>query len=186
MSAITYTSEMPKDECLRRLNAQPRHGFCTRWTEGTVAARVWGDRFRLFAWGSAGVRNPFAPLFYGRLEEVGGRTRIRGRFRMLTIVRTLLFVWFGGLVAMAGLLLFLPASAWGSGQPPPPLALLGPAVMGLLGFGLVRFGRSLGRGQTESLRNFLARELMAHPSGKGGSEPSASGNSRPAAVLTHL
>jgi hypothetical protein len=116
MSAITYTSDLPKDECVRRLLAQTRQGCWTRWAEGTISARVRGDRFRLFAWGPVNLRNSFAPLFYGRLEEVEGKTRIHGRFRMHTSVQAFLFVWFGGLLAGAGLLLFLPASAWESDQ----------------------------------------------------------------------
>ena len=167
MSAITYTSNLPKDECLRRLLAQRRHGFWTPWAEGTISARVRGDRFRLFAWGAVNLRNSFAPLFYGRLEEVEGKTRIHGRFRMHTLVQAFLFVWFGGLLAGAGLLLFIPASDWGSGQRPPMFALLGPAIMGLLGFGLVRFGWWLGRGQVESLMSFLTRELEAQPVAEG-------------------
>lgn len=166
MSAITYTSDLPTDECLRRLLAQRRPGFWTPWAEGTISARVRDGRFRLFAWGPANLRNSFAPFFHGRLEEVDGKTRIYGHFRMHRLVHVFLFLWFGGLLAMAGLLLFLPASAWGSGQRPPMLAVLGPVVMGLLGFGLVRFGQWLGRGQAESLRRFLSQELEARPIGK--------------------
>jgi hypothetical protein len=123
MSAITFISALPKDECLRRLLAQTRQRLWTRWAEGTISARVRGDRFRLFAWGPANVHNSFAPIFYGRLEEVESKTRIHGRFRMHTLVQAFLFVWFSGLLAGAGLLLFLPASAWGSGHRPPVFAL---------------------------------------------------------------
>jgi hypothetical protein len=167
MSALTYTSNLPKDECVRRLLAQRRQDFWAEWAEGTISARVRGDRFQLFAWGPLNLRNSFAPLFYGRLEEVEAKTRIHGRFRMHTLVQAFLFVWFGGLLAGAGLLLFLPASAWGSGQRPSMLALLGPAIMGLLGFGLIRFGWWLGRGQVQSLRSFLTRQLEALPIAEG-------------------
>jgi hypothetical protein len=96
MSAITFISDLPKDECLRRLLAQTRQGFWTRWAEGTISARVRVDRFRLFAWGPVNVHNSFAPIFYGRLEEVESKTRIHGRFRMHTLVQAFLFVWFSG------------------------------------------------------------------------------------------
>ena len=163
MSAPIYTSNLPKDECLRRLLAQRRPSSWMPWEEGTISATVRGHRFRLFAWGPPNIRNSFAPLFYGRLEEAEGKTRIYGRFRMHTLVRAILFVWFGGLLAITGMLLFLPASDWGAGERPPRFALLGPTLMGLLGFGLVRFGWWLGRGQVESLRSFLRRELKAEP-----------------------
>ncbi|HWQ92237.1 MAG TPA: hypothetical protein VN673_11240 [Clostridia bacterium] len=166
---MTYISELPKDECLRRLHAQPKQVFWRRQAEGTISAKVRGDRFRLFAWGSVMVRNPFAPFFYGRLEETDGGTRIRGRFRMHTLVQAFVFAWFGGLIAAVLLMLFLPSSAWGSGQQPSLLALFGPAFIGLVGLGLVRFCRWLGRGQTESLKNFLIRELKAHPADEAAS-----------------
>jgi len=179
VSASTYTSELPRDECLRRLLAQTRQGFWTQCAEGTIEARVRGGRFRLFAWGPINRRNSFAPLFYGHLEEVNGKTRICGRFRMYTLVYAFLFVWFGGLLTIAGLLLFLPASAYGSGQRPPMFAFLGPVVMGLLGYGFLRFGRWRGRGQAENLRCFLKRELEAQPMDEGtlnnSPEPSAVG-----------
>lgn len=183
MNATTYTSELPKDECLRRLQAQTGRGVWTRSAEGTISARIRGDQFRLFAWGRPNLRNSFAPFFYGRLERANGKTRVRGHFSMHLLVRAFFFLWFGGLTAVAGLILFLPSSEWGSGQRPPGFALLGLAVMGLLGFGLVRFGRWLGRGQAETLRLFLARDLQAHTSVEGGSDPGASPNCGPSEPL---
>jgi hypothetical protein len=106
------------------------------------------------------VRNSFAPFFYGHLEEKSGRTRIAGCFRMHPFVRALLIVWFGVLMAGGSLILFLPASAW-PGRSPPLFAVFGPAGMMLLGYGLLRFGRWLGRGQVASLQSFLERELKA-------------------------
>ena len=170
MSARNYTSALSKDECLRRLQAQTGRNLWTRWAEGTISAKVHGSRFRLFAWGPVTLRNSFAPFFYGRIEQANGKTLIRGRFCFSWVVRAFLFLWFGGLAAIAGLILFLPSSAWGPGQRPSVLALLGPAVMGLLGFALVRFGWWLGRGQAESLKSFLARELAARPCTEDGSE----------------
>jgi hypothetical protein len=158
---MTYTSELSQDECVRRLQAHTGRGLWTQCAEGTISARIRGNRFRLFAWGPVNLRNSFAPFFHGRVEEAGGTTLIRGRFRMHSIVQVFLFVWFGGLLAGAGLILLLAPSAWGSGQRPSAFALLGPAGMGLLGFGFIRFGRWLGRGQAESIRRFLTRELRA-------------------------
>ena len=168
MSATIYTTDLTKDECVRRLQVHTGRGRWPRWAEGTISAKIRGDHFRLYAWGPLNLRNSFAPLFYGRLEGVDSKTHIHGRFRMHPITRAFLIVWFGGLVAMAGLILTLPPSAWGSGPPPSVFMALGPAGMILLGYILfVFFGRWLARGQMESLRRFLKRELKAQQYDEG-------------------
>ncbi len=170
MSATIYRTDLTKEECLRRLQKHTSRGgwvplaegWWVPWAEGTIAAKIRGDRFRLFAWGPLNVGNSLAlaPYFYGRLDGGASGTCIRGRFRFHPIIRGYLFVWFGGLVAMCGLLLLLPQSAWG-GQPPPRYAVLGPIAMMFLGVGLLRWCQWLARRQLESLRNFLAHELQA-------------------------
>jgi len=163
MRATNYTSDLTKDECIRRLQRHAGHGGWMPWVEGTISAKIRGDRFRLFAWGPANLRNSFSPRFYGRLDEDKGKTRICGRFRMHPFVEAFLAVWFGGLVGMAALIPLLPPTAWGTGRPPSAFAVAGPAGMMLLGYGIVRFARWLARGQAESLVSFLVRELKAHP-----------------------
>ena len=159
MSRTIFKTELTRSECLEQLRRHSLPGGRTPWVEGTISAKIRGDKFRLFAWGPANVRNAFAPFFYGRLEECNGKTRIRGCFRMHTATRVFLAVWFGGLAIMGGLLVLLPPSAWGNGRPPPAIAILAPGGMMLLGFGLIRFVRWHTRGQTENLRCFLEREL---------------------------
>jgi hypothetical protein len=165
MSVSSYTTDLTKSECVRRLQGHAgRRCWGQRWVEGTILAKIRGDHFRLFAWGPTNVRNSFAPFFYGHLEEEGGRTRIQGCFRIHPFARAFLIVWFGGLMAEGSLILLLPTSAWGfGGRPPPVFAVLGIAGMMLLGYGFVRFARWLGRGQVESVRSFLTRELKALP-----------------------
>jgi hypothetical protein len=182
MRAMTYTSELSKQECLRRLQAHTGRGpsLWNRWAEGTISAKVRGDRFRLFAWGPINLRNSFVPLFYGRIEEASGNTHIRGGFRMHPVVQAFLVLWFGGLVAMAALLVLLPASSWGPGVAPPALSVLGPVVMILIGFGFVRFGRWLARGQVESVQSFLVSELKAQACNEGSPNPPLQATAAPA------
>src|SRR5207249_11872325 len=99
MRASFYTTDLAKPECLRRLQQHRcRGGWWTPWAEGTISATARGDHFTLFARGPVNVRNSFAPLFKGRLEDCNGKTRIVGRFRMHRIVQVFLVVWFSGLV----------------------------------------------------------------------------------------
>jgi hypothetical protein len=179
MNAATYRSDLTKEECVRRLeaNAHPG-GWWTPWAEGTISAKVRGNRFRLFAWGPVNVRGSCARLFYGRIEERDGKTCIAGRLRMHPIGRVFFTFWFGGLMTMAILLLALPASAWGSGPPPSPAWILGPLSMMLIGVGFLRFGRWLARGQEDSIWRFLTRELKAEPCGQGSPNPQGGANGR--------
>ena len=180
MSATIYTTDLTKEECLRRLQKHTSRGgwvplaegWWVPWAEGTIAAKIRGDRFRLFAWGPLNTSNSFAPFFYGRLEGGTSGTCTRGRFQFHPLARGYVYLWFGGLVAMCGFLLLLPQSAW-DGRPPPRYAVLGPIAMILLGVGLVRWCRWLARRQLESLRNFLAHELQAHPGLEGNPHPQA-------------
>jgi hypothetical protein len=167
MRVRTYTSDLTKCECVRRLEKHTGRDGWPPWEEGTISAKIRGDRFRLFAWGPANLWNSFAPRFYGRLHEDNGKTHIRGRYRMLPIVEVFLAMWFGGLAVMAALILLLPSTAWGTGRQPSAFAVVGAAVgMMLLGYGMVLFGRRLARGQSENLQSFLARVLKAQPLGE--------------------
>ena len=146
------------------------------WVEGTIAARIRGDRFRLFACGPSNVRNSFAPFFYGRLEGGTGSTRIRGRFQFHPIVRAFLVMWFGGLVVGGSQELLLPSSAWESGRSLPLFVTLAPMGMILLGVCFVMVGRWFARGQMENLRHFLKCELKARAQSEGESESDGEAN----------
>ena len=85
MSATIYTTDLTKDECLLRLQKHTGRGGWARWAEGTIAAKIRGDRFRLFAWGPANVRNSFAPFFYGRFEVVAEAHVFEGVFGFIRL-----------------------------------------------------------------------------------------------------
>lgn len=164
MKEAIYTSQLTKAECLRRLRERTRGRFRGRCAPGTISATVDGDWFCLFAWGPRYFYNSFAPYFYGTIDEAAGQSRIRGRLRMRTLVRTFLWVWFSMLASAECLLLLLPASGWTSGERPSPAALLAPVAIALLGYGLLRYGWWRGRAQALSIEHFLERKLEASPS----------------------
>ena len=56
MGIMSYTTDLAKDECLQRLKKHARRGgWLVPWAEGTIAAKICGDHFRLFAWGPLNV-----------------------------------------------------------------------------------------------------------------------------------
>ena len=131
--------------------------------QGTVVAKLRGDRFRLYAHGPKYVHNSFVPFLYGRLEATNEGSRIVGRFRMHPYVRVFMSVWFGGLVAMS---VFVPvlalAGRFNNGRPP-FIAMVAPLMFILFGVGLLAFGRWIARGQVSRLLQFLREDLEATP-----------------------
>lgn len=168
MSAMTLTTRLTKDECIRRLqrhtgrdHAWVRWEFVP-WAEGTIAAKIKGDHFRLFAWGPANSHGwGFSPWFYGTLVQEAGCVRIRGHFRWPRISQGFLLVWFGGLAAMAAAVLLLPSSAWSTGHRPPMFAVLGGMALVILPLLIMlKLNERYCRGQVDSIRNFLLHELQ--------------------------
>jgi len=170
MSAVNLTTRLTKSECIRRIElcAGRDRGFgwsWEPWQEGTIAAKIRGDRFRLFAWGPLFTAISFAPFFQGRLEQGHDEVRIRGRFRLHRLVQGFVVIWFGGLAAMVGLMLLLPDESWIDGMKPPTIAALAPIGMMAVGAFLLRLNRWFVRGQMESMRRFLQSELQAQEEG---------------------
>jgi len=167
LSKKTYTTKLSAVECLQRLQAYTYDGRdCLRLAfsppeKGTVFAKVRGSRFRLFAQGRKYVQNSFVPLFYGRVEESDGTTRIIGGFRMHLFARVFLFVWFGGLAIMAVIFPIVAFSGDFNVGEPPLIFVIGPLPMMLFGVGLVSFGQWIARGQVAKLREFLRVEFEA-------------------------
>jgi hypothetical protein len=167
MSRLVYITALSPDECLQRLQARASKRLSSSaWSppeEGTVAAKLRANRFRLFAQGQKYVRNSFVPFFYGRVEASREGTRIIGSFRMHPFVHVFLAIWFGGLAVMAVVFPVVAFSGNVQGGKPPFVFVVGPVLMMLLGVGLVAVGRRLSRGQIPRLREFLREELKATP-----------------------
>jgi hypothetical protein len=161
VSAIVYTTDLPKDECLHRLQKYVGRRGWQRWADGTIVVEIRNDSFRLFAWGPANARNSFALFFYGNLQSEAAGTSIRGHFRFHPMVRGFMVLWFGGLMAGCALILFTPESMWSGRPAPSALWVLAPLAMMFLGCGFLRFGQWLARSQNDSIRNFLIGEFEA-------------------------
>ncbi len=169
MSKIVYRSKLSSIECLKRLQSHAvswseflRRAFAPM-DEGTIVAKVRGERFRLFAQGARYVHNSFIPLLYGRIQPTSEGTRIVGRFRMHPVVRVFMSVWFGGLAIMAVVLCLVALFGNADAGRPPFILMLGPLLMILFGIGLLSFGRRIARGQVSRLLEFLRVELEAAP-----------------------
>ena len=174
MGRETYTTALSPEECLERLRGRSytfadlaRFRFSPP-KEGTVFAKVRGSRFRLFAQGPGYLQNSFMPFFYGRLEQAAAGTRIHGHFGVHPFIRVFLAVWFGMLTA--GTVVVLVITLAGKLNPGGPHLLPIAMMVGfyLFMFGLIRFGRYLGRGQRASLDAFIRDVLEARPQWRSG------------------
>jgi len=174
MGRETYTTALSPEECLERLRGRSytfadleRFRFSPP-KEGTVFAKVRGNRFRLFAQGPKSLQNPFMPFFYGRLEAGAHGTRIHGRYGLHLAVRVFFYVWFGFLILAE--IAILIAAVFGQLAPGvhPVLALGGVPVLLLIGVGMVQLGRSFGGQQRDSLDAFIRDVLEARPQWRSG------------------
>lgn len=174
VSKVVYSTKLSTVECLQRLQSHVipwsdvlRSTF-TPMDKGTVVAKVWGDRFRLFAQGPKYVQNSFVSFFYGRVEATTEGARIVGRFRMHLFVRVFMGVWFGGLTIMA--IVFPAVTLFGraSADKPPFIFIVGPLLMILFGIGLLSLGRWVARGQVARLHEFLCTDLDGRLEGVSG------------------
>lgn len=170
MQSQTYITSLSIEDC-RSLLGDPKYAPPKFFTltpfnpppKGTVFARIRGDRFRLFATGSKYIQNSFAPFFYGSLESVQNGTRIQGRFRMHLFTRAFMGVWFGFL----GFIILVIITSLLSGdrdfQQPLHVIFGMPLIMVVFGIALVYFAWSVGRGQRESMKDFIQSDLLAKP-----------------------
>ena len=182
MRKIVYSTRLSVAECQQRLQSHviPSSGVLRRafvpMDEGTIVAKVRGDRFRLFAKGPRYVQNSFAPFLYGKMETAKGGSRIIGRFRMHPFVRAFMSVWFGGLAVIAIVAPIIGHAEDAEAGKPPFIFLFTPLLMILFGIGLVALGRLASRGQVSRLLEFLCVDLEATPEGDAGANGPARGS----------
>jgi hypothetical protein len=101
------------------------------------------------------------------MKPTTGGTLISGELAMNPIVWPVMFVWFGGVILIGGMMFVatlgsllggsstLDEEGWGG-------ILVFPVTLAF-GFGFVRFGRYLARDEGPFLRDFLIKTLDAHP-----------------------
>ncbi len=169
MNRRVYRTNLSTIECLQRLRSHvaPSTGPLRRPSaspgEGTIIAKVNGERFRIFARGPRYVHNSFAPFLYGRVAANADGTRIDAKFRMHPVVRVFMSVWFGGLAIMALAFPLILLTGNLKADVPPFTVIATPFLIILFGIGLIAFGRWTARGQVSRILEFLRVELEATP-----------------------
>ena len=153
-SRFELTSPLSRVEVVRVLRANVDSSwkfFGEKVVVGSIGASSFSLRIRLT------YRNSFQTVLSGRVMEDQGATRIRCHSGMHGFVIALLTMWFGGvlmaLFALAPFVLHLDSLDLAA-----PLI---PVGMGLLGIGLVWFGRYLARDELGTLVAFLEETLDA-------------------------
>jgi hypothetical protein len=162
---MTLRTQFPIDVCRTRLASAvdpERWAFTRSGYAGAkpILGKLLDTTFRLQV--RRGYRNSFAPFFFGRFVASASGTIVEGDFRMHPFVKGFMFFWFSFLAVFAAIALVLPSR----GQPEAPWGraalLIGAAVMGAFGVGLVKFGGLLGHGEEEAIVAFLKSTLEAN------------------------
>jgi len=113
-----------------------------------------------------GYGNSFQSYLAATLRPEAGGTVISGEVAMHPFVRVFMFIWFGGAILIGGTMFVATIGTlfFGSGSKHQNawMGAVIPPVMLVFGFGLVRFGRYLGRDEARYLTDFLIQTLNAH------------------------
>jgi len=159
-----WQTDLSVAECQSRLARVTDKDSVSRWfrfaDRGTVYSTMTDRSFRLFAKGSAFIRNSFEPYLYGSFVQTQRGTTLLGVFRPHTFVLAFMAVWFAFVSVGGGLMSVVSLVALATGRVPqgtlsPGLGLfIGPALVGF-GIAIVAVGWRLGRGQRERMRTLV-------------------------------
>lgn len=158
---VVLHSDLPREECLRRLVASTDAGertiFSLSGYKGSkpLLLKVNGDQFVL--WKRRYYRNDFSPYFFGTLSPDNQGTRLEGNFDMNRWVKIFMRFWIGFVILIA--LPLWSAALKGTIQGDPKVAVLVPIGMLLFGIFLPNVGRWIGRGEERFIKNFLETTL---------------------------
>jgi hypothetical protein len=160
---IMLRTSLSVEDCLRRLvsgtDIAKRTIFSLSGYKGSnpVLATFDGNRFRLRK--RRYYRNDFAPIFFGTLSAEGQGTQVEGHFDMDPWVKIFMGVWLGFVILMGIPILISTLS--GNIEGDARVGLIVPPAMILFGLLLPKFGRLIGRGEENFLREFLKNTLAA-------------------------
>jgi hypothetical protein len=122
------------------------------------------DGVRLHARKRLWYRNSFQTRLSADLKGEGGQTRIYCRISMHPLVAAFMAVWLTFVVLIGGVVVIESMVALASEAQTPKEVWLGVGVPPLLlafGFGLLRFGRYLARGERQFLIDFVGQTVGA-------------------------
>jgi hypothetical protein len=166
---IDMVSPLSPQECATRLRGEIdiEHPRLFSWTglfgSKPIVGRVTESELRLRQ--RRVGRNSFQRVFVGRIETDNGGSIIAGEFGIDPVVRSLMTIWFWGVLIIGGTL-FLAAlgstlsgsRAFGDGT---WMGLIIPAILIVWGLILPRMGQRMAKEEPKFITDFLARTLGA-------------------------
>ncbi|SRR5258706_4866918 len=163
MTWISYETQLPPEECLRRIvSATEPDRFLSelRLREG-VLAQVGDDRFRL-RFRRKYIRNSFSRVLYARLKTTSAGSLIQVRTGLQPLVLVFSILWFGGVTLVGGLMMLVGIlqliGTMERAEGSPWLGIVMPPALLAFGLLLTRTGRS----DAVELLQFMERVLETH------------------------
>ena len=162
---IALHSDLPPDECIRRIQASTDPGSRTIFSlsgyKGSKPLLVKLDGNQFVLWKRRYYRNDFAPCFFGTFSPDGQGSRLEGYFDMNRWVKIFMTIWIAFAVLTSLPVLFATLNG-----PVRDNAWVGVAVpIGFVAFGifLPKFGRWMGKSEEKFMTEFLETTLAAQP-----------------------
>ena len=109
-------------------------------------------------------RNSFQTVMLASLKAGVKGTEITATIGLHPFVKPFMFMWFGGVIVIGGIILVISLLSLITGKPASGMGVLGvliPLAIAIGGTGLLKFGIYLARGEAEFLKAFLIDLLDA-------------------------
>jgi len=151
------------EECHRRLKESVDTSFFPYFSLKPVAGRV--SKTSISIRKNINYVNSFQTVLRGSLRPKGSGTEIEAKVGLHPFVKTFMFIWFGGLFIIGGMIflvtlssLFIKNSSIDIGT---IMGILMPPGMAIFGIALLKFGKHLARKESAFLKGFLFNLLDA-------------------------
>jgi hypothetical protein len=162
---IVLHSALSPDECVRRIEASTDPAIWTIFSlsgyDGSKPLLVKFDGRKFKLWKRRYYRNDFAPYFFGTLSPHNQGARLEGHFGVDRWVKIFTRTWIAFAVLFTLPIFFATLNRTIRGND--WAGILIPIGFVLFGVFLPKFGRLMGRGEEQFMREYLQNTLAALP-----------------------
>jgi hypothetical protein len=158
-----FHSPHPIEECYRRLKEAVDTSlfpyFSSKQVAGRVSKRSISIRKRIY------YRNSFQAVLRASLKPSPSGTEIISTVSLHPFVKIFMFIWFGGLIMIGGIIFVIALSSYFKENSLKDIGsimwILIPPGMAIFGIALLKFGKYLARDESKVLKRFLIDLLDA-------------------------
>ncbi|MFH2044876.1 MAG: hypothetical protein ABIK92_07000 [Pseudomonadota bacterium] len=151
------------EECHRRLKESVNTSFFPYFSSKQIAGRV--SKRSISISKRIYYRNSFQTVLRASLKPIPSGTEIISTIGLHPFVKIFMFIWFGGLIIIGGIIFVIALSSFfkenSRSEIGSIMGILIPPGMAIFGIALLKFGKYLARDESKVLQKFLIDLLDA-------------------------